>query len=84
MGFGYRMKTSEEKHRVLLEKLDLKNKFENLLIDISTGFIKLQGNALNLGINDALRKIGTFIQADRSYLFQINLEDTKQLILILL
>lgn len=67
-----RMRISEEKQRVLLEKLSLKNIFETLLIDISIGFIELQGNALNPGIDDALKKIGIAVQADRSYLFQIN------------
>ncbi len=67
-----RMRISEEKQRVLLEKLSFKNIFETLLIDISIGFIELQGNALNPGIDDALKKIGIAVQADRSYLFQIN------------
>lgn len=61
--------TASEKAK---EKLDFKSRFENLLIDISTGFIEMQGNALNPGINDALMKVGTSIQADRSYLFQVD------------
>jgi len=61
--------TATEKANI---RLDNKSRFENLLINISTGFIEMQGNALNLGINDALMEIGLSIKADRSRLFQID------------
>ena len=52
------------------EKLDFRERFESLLITISTDFIKMRGSALNLGINDALLNIGVSIEVDRAYLFQ--------------
>ena len=51
-------------------KLNFRERFENLLIAISTDFIKVRGSALNMGINDALLNIGVSIEVDRAYLFQ--------------
>ena len=53
-------------------KLNFRERFESLLITISTDFIKMRGSALNLGINDALLNIGVSIEADRAYLFQFS------------
>jgi two-component sensor histidine kinase len=52
------------------KKLNFRERFESLLITISTDFIKMRGSALNLGINDALLNIGVSIEVDRAYLFQ--------------
>ncbi|MCK4807773.1 MAG: GAF domain-containing protein, partial [Candidatus Aegiribacteria sp.] len=54
------------------KKLNFREKFESLLINISTDFIEMRGSALNLGINDALLNIGVSIEVDRAYLFQFN------------
>ena len=54
------------------KKLNFRERFENLLITISTDFIKMRGSALNLGINDALLNIGVSIEVDRAYLFQFS------------
>ena len=42
---------------------------ENLITDISTHFINLPPTSINDGINEALRRIGEFVGADRSYVF---------------
>ncbi|RKZ06668.1 hypothetical protein DRQ25_13425 [Candidatus Fermentibacteria bacterium] len=54
------------------KKLNFRERFESLLITISTDFIKMRGSTLNLGINDALLNIGVSIEVDRAYLFQFN------------
>jgi len=54
------------------KKLNFRERFESLLITISTDFIKMRGSALNLGINDALLNIGVSIEVDRAYLFQFS------------
>lgn len=53
-------------------KLRFRDKVENLIISITTDFIKMQGSALNLGIHDALLNIGVILEVDRAYLFQFN------------
>ncbi len=53
-------------------KLNFREKFVSLLINISTDFIEMRGSALNLGINDALLNIGVSIEVDRAYLFQLS------------
>ncbi|NOQ23385.1 MAG: GAF domain-containing protein [Candidatus Aegiribacteria sp.] len=54
------------------KKLNFRERFESLLISISTDFIEMRGSALNLGINDALLNIGVSIEVDRAYLFQFS------------
>ncbi len=44
--------------------------FENLVLSISTEFINLDSDEIDNGINNALQKIGEFLSADRSYVFQ--------------
>ncbi|MEN8208137.1 MAG: HWE histidine kinase domain-containing protein [Candidatus Fermentibacteria bacterium] len=61
--------TEEEQTR---RKLNFRERFESLLITISTDFIKMRGSSLNLGINDALLNIGVSIEVDRAYLFQFS------------
>ncbi len=56
------------------KELNFREKFESLLINISTDFIEMRGSALNLGINDALLNIGVTIEVDRAYLFQFSKE----------
>ena len=44
--------------------------FEKLILTLSTDFINLDAGLIDSGIDDALRKIGEFVGADRSYVFQ--------------
>ena len=54
------------------DKLRFRDKVENLIISITTDFIKMQGSALNLGIHDALLNLGVIMDVDRAYLFQFS------------
>jgi PAS domain S-box-containing protein len=47
--------------------------FENLLAHISAEFINVPLAEIDRGCNRALRLIGEFVQADRSYLFQVRI-----------
>ncbi len=44
--------------------------FEKLIMNLSTEFINLEADRIDSGINNALREVGEFIGADRSYVFQ--------------
>ena len=44
--------------------------FEKLILSLSTDFINREAHLIDSGINDALRKVGEFVGADRSYVFQ--------------
>jgi len=56
--------------RKKIEKhLELKSKFDRLITSLSTKFIHLPSDQLDKGIIEALRDIGKFAQADRSYTF---------------
>ena len=45
--------------------------FEELILDISTRFINVKLDEIDREINHALELIGGFVEADRSYIFQI-------------
>lgn len=47
---------------------------QNLLLNISSAFIKCDLNFLDNVINEALKEVGQFINADRSYLFMADLK----------
>ncbi|MBW2737702.1 MAG: PAS domain S-box protein [Deltaproteobacteria bacterium] len=51
--------------------------FETIVASISTSFINLAPNEINIGIDDALESIGKFADVDRSYLFQLFDDETK-------
>ncbi len=51
-------------------------RFNKLVTSISTRFIKMKPNQLDTYITDALEKIGTLAQVDRSYVFLFNDELT--------
>ena len=57
--------------------LKYRSDFENLITEISTFFINLSPEAIDGGINDALKRIGEFVGADRSYVFLLHDEGTK-------
>ncbi len=46
--------------------------FLELVLTVSTSFINLPTDQTDAGINDALRLVGDFAQADRSYVFQLS------------
>jgi PAS domain S-box-containing protein len=53
------------------ESLKRRVKLETLIATISTRFINLRPENINAGIQDALEVIGTFINADHCYLYQV-------------
>ncbi|KKO45352.1 diguanylate cyclase [Arsukibacterium ikkense] len=46
--------------------------FFQLIADISTSFVLSPATEVDTAVNDALARIGTFFDADRSYVFQFN------------
>lgn len=54
------------------EILEYNRKFRNLLIDISTSFINLPLEEVDNSINNTLKRIGLFVGADRSYIFDFD------------
>jgi len=51
--------------------------FEKIVASISTSFINLAPDEIDIGIEDALRSIGEFSGVDRSYLFRLFDDGTK-------
>ncbi|MBN1695382.1 HD domain-containing protein [candidate division WOR-3 bacterium] len=68
----------EEKERRDFEKaLEYKARFENMVLDISTNFINLTSDKIQVGIEKALGEIGTFTGVDRSYLLRFSDDETE-------
>jgi signal transduction histidine kinase/DNA-binding response OmpR family regulator len=51
--------------------------FENIITALSTNFINLGLEKIDEGINDALKRVGTFSDVDRCYTFQFSDDMTK-------
>jgi PAS domain S-box-containing protein len=66
-----------EERRRTAKELEYRLKFEELITGISTKFINLPTDAINNGIDQALRAIGEFAQVDRSYMFRFYEDGTK-------
>ena len=61
-------KETEELIRINLE-------FENMLMDLSLKFINVESDKIDYAIDEALKKVGTFIDVDKAYLFDWNKDD---------
>ena len=59
------------------EALKDRVEFEKIVSSISTSFINLAPDEIDIGIEDALRSIGEFSGVDRSYLFRLFDDGTK-------
>ena len=59
------------------EALHHKMEFENIITALSTNFINLGLEKIDEGINDALKRVGTFSDVDRCYIFQFSDDMTK-------
>ncbi len=57
------------KRREMEEQINYRSRFEELLLNISTRFINLDGIQTDEEINRALREIGEFEEVDRTYVF---------------
>src|SRR5690606_32313827 len=63
------LKLGEKRHRLLLDELQYRIRFENLITSISTHFIHLPSERIDTGIKYALHVLGEFAEVDRSYIF---------------
>ena len=63
------LRDSEERHRRARDELRNRIRFEDLITSISTHFIHLPSDRIDMGINYALRALGEFAGVDRSYIF---------------
>jgi PAS domain S-box-containing protein len=73
MGITQDITQSQQTEAALLYRIE----FERLITDLSTHFINLLPAEVDNGIIRALKDIGEFINADRSYVFQISESGTK-------
>jgi PAS domain S-box-containing protein len=62
--------TERKKTEVLLET---KEQLKNILIDISSTYINIDLDEVDIRINASLQRIGEFVNADRAYLFSYDL-----------
>ncbi|HPI76028.1 MAG TPA: PAS domain S-box protein, partial [bacterium] len=46
--------------------------FQSVVMDISAGFVGVGADNLDAALNDALKRLGEFLQVDRSYLFRVS------------
>lgn len=70
---GYRGASRDiTKRKEVEESLQYLSDFELLISKISTNFINLQANEVDVGIEIALSIIGDFVKVDRSYVFQFH------------
>jgi PAS domain S-box-containing protein len=51
--------------------------FEQQIMEISAGFINLSADEIDGGINDALEKIGSFVDAERCCVFNVDWENMR-------
>lgn len=51
--------------------LDYRKRLESLILSLSTHFLNLHGDRVDGGIQYALRSLGHFAEADRSYVFEL-------------
>lgn len=57
------------KRKALEEDIKYQNKFRKLLIEIASDFINMSLENVNTSIQNALKELGEFVNADRSYTF---------------
>lgn len=66
------LRESEDLNRTARQQLQHRVRFENLITSISTHFINLPSDRIDLGIRYALHALGEFAGADRSYIFMFS------------
>jgi PAS domain S-box-containing protein len=62
--------------KLLEQNLSQQTKLRELLMEISSGFINIPLENVDQSINEALKKMGLFVNADRAYTFDYNWEDS--------
>jgi diguanylate cyclase (GGDEF)-like protein/PAS domain S-box-containing protein len=68
-GWEDAIRDSEERHLQARDALRDRIRFEDLITSVSTHFIHLPSERIDMGINYALRSLGEFARVDRSYIF---------------
>ena len=66
------LRESEELNRAARQQLQYRVRFENLITSISTHFINLPSERIDMGIRYALHALGEFAGADRCYIFMFS------------
>lgn len=66
------LKKQVREHARVEDELQFRLKFESLITSISSKFINLPTEKIDAEINEALKAIGEFTKADRSYIFRYN------------
>ncbi len=64
--------------RNLEQELTYRLRFERLITSIAGDFLRLPYEEIDKGISDALKRIGEFVGADRSYIFRYYDNERKQ------
>ncbi|TDB37711.1 MAG: response regulator [Actinobacteria bacterium] len=54
------------------EATDYRARFYDLVSDISTGFINIEPDRVDEGVDRALKLVGSFVNADRAYVFEFS------------
>lgn len=67
--------TENEQLHEIEQLLKRKSAFQSLLMKISNEYINIPLDQASRAINNSLREIGTFVDADRSYIFDYNHEE---------
>jgi PAS domain S-box-containing protein len=57
-----------------LDQLEQEHRLQEVLIDIASTYINLDLNDVEMTINKSLEKMGQFVHADRSYIFDYNFD----------
>ncbi len=66
------LRESEARHRTAQDELQSRIRFENLITSISTHFIHLPSDRIDMGVNYALHALGEFAAVDRCYIFMFS------------
>jgi diguanylate cyclase (GGDEF)-like protein/PAS domain S-box-containing protein len=66
------LRESEDANRTARQQLQYRLRFENLITSISTHFINLPSDRIDLGIRYALHALGEFAGVDRCYIFMFS------------
>ena len=67
--FVYLLLKNKKEQKQIIESLNFRIKFENLITTLSTKFIKLLPDEMDNGINYTLKEVGEFTGVDRSYIY---------------
>lgn len=72
--FGITRNMTHEKEAE--SRIQYESGLRKLILEISARFINIPLPEVNELVNEALRKMGTFVEADRAYIFTLNTETT--------